>query len=166
MSKIKGINDVSDMIGIFHTSDTEIKKNVFLDLIKGWMTEEDIEKKYGEEGKKALFYLEKIKLVESQWITFENGLRTKSYKAYYDTVQINITIPIVELPDIIYIATMNDEEIKKYEESILKIMGNQKSIFIGDVQTALNVSLTFLKGIIKRSSMFDIKGHNIERVEV
>jgi len=166
MSKIKGINDVSDMIGIFHTSDTEVKKNVFLDLIRGWMTEEEIEKKYGEEGKKALFYLEKIKLVESQWITFEGGQRTKSYRAYYDTVQINITVPIIELPDIIYIATMNDREIKKYEEKILKIMGDQKSIFIGDVQTALNVSLTFLKGIIKRSSIFDIRGHNIERVEI
>ncbi|MDP8011858.1 MAG: ArsR family transcriptional regulator [Thermoplasmata archaeon] len=165
MSKIKGINDVSDMIGIFHTSDSEVKKNLFLDLIKGWMTEEEIYKKYGEEGKKALFYLEKIKLVESQWITYDNGQRTKSYRAYYDTVQINITVPIIELPDIIYIATMDDTEIKKYEERILKIMGNQKSIFIGDVQSALNVSLTFLKGIIKRSSIFDIKGHNIEKVE-
>ncbi|MGC8662793.1 MAG: ArsR family transcriptional regulator [Thermoplasmata archaeon] len=165
MSKIKGINDVSDMIGIFHTSDTEIKKNIFLDLIKGWMTEEELSKKYGEEGKRALFYLEKIKLVESQWITYDNGQRTKSYRAYYDTVQINITVPIIELPDIIYIATMNDREIKKYEEKILKIMGDQKSVFIGDVQTALNVSLTFLKGIIKRSSILDIKGHNIEKVE-
>lgn len=166
MSKIKGINDVSDLVGIFHTSDTEVKKNLFLDLIKGWMTEEEIEKKYGEEGKKALFFLEKIKLVESQWITYENGQRSKSYKGYYDTVQINITLPIIELPDIIYIATMSDEEIKKYEEKIIKIMGSQKSIFIGDVQNALNVSLTFLKGIIKRSSSLDIKGHNIERVEI
>ncbi|MGC8980593.1 MAG: ArsR family transcriptional regulator [Thermoplasmata archaeon] len=166
MSKIKAINDSSDMVAIFHTSDTEIKKNLFLDLIKGWMTIEDIEKKYGGEGKKALFYLEKIKLVESQWTVKENGQRTMSYKALYDTVQINLTMPIIELPEIIRIATMGDEEIYKYEESILKIMGDKKSIFLGDVQAALNVSLTFLKGIVKRSSKFEIRGHDLERVEL
>ncbi|MCI4434947.1 MAG: ArsR family transcriptional regulator [Thermoplasmata archaeon] len=166
MSKIKAINDSSDMVAIFHTSDTEIKKNLFLDLISNWMTIEEIEKKYGEEGKRALFYLEKIKLVESQWTIRENGQRTKSYKAYYDTVQINITMPIVELPEIIRIATMSDEEIYKYEETILKIMGDKKSIFLGDVQSSLNVSLTFLKGIIKRSSKFEIRGHDLERVEL
>ncbi|MEL9999378.1 MAG: ArsR family transcriptional regulator [Thermoplasmata archaeon] len=166
MTRIKGINDTSDMVAIFHTSDTEIKKNVFLDLIRGWMTLEEIEKKYGEEGKRAVFYLEKIKLVESQWLLKEGGQRTKSYKAYYDTVQINITMPIIELPEIIRIATMSEEEINKYEEMILKIMGDKKSIYLGDVQTALNISLSFLKGIIKRSMKFDIKGHDLERVEV
>ncbi|MEM4256422.1 MAG: ArsR family transcriptional regulator, partial [Thermoplasmata archaeon] len=90
----------------------------------------------------------------------------KSYKAYYDTVQINITMPIIELPEIIRIATMSEEEINKYEEMILKIMGDKKSIYLGDVQTALNISLSFLKGIIKRSMKFDIKGHDLERVEV
>ena len=166
MTRIKGINDTSDMVAIFHTSDTEIKKNVFLDLIRGWMTLEEIEKKYGEEGKRAVFYLEKIKLVESQWLLKEGGQRTKSYKAYYDTVQINITMPIIELPEIIRIATMSEEEINKYEEMILKIMGDKKSIYLGDVQTALNISLSFLKGILKRSMKFDIKGHDLERVEV
>ncbi|MEM4597507.1 MAG: ArsR family transcriptional regulator [Thermoplasmata archaeon] len=166
MTRIKSINDTSDMVAIFHTSDTEIKKNVFLDLIRGWMTLEEIEKKYGEEGKRAVFYLEKIKLVESQWLLKEGGQRTKSYKAYYDTVQINITMPIIELPEIIRIATMSEEEINKYEEMILKIMGDKKSIYLGDVQTALNISLSFLKGIIKRSMKFDIKGHDLERVEV
>ena len=166
MTRIKGINDTSDMVAIFHTSDTEIKKNVFLDLIRGWMTLEEIEKKYGEEGKRAVFYLEKIKLVESQWLLKEGGQRTKSYKAYYDTVQINITMPIIELPEIIRIATMSEEEINKYEEMILKIMGDKKSIYLGDVQTALNISLSFLKGIIKRSMKFDIKGHDLEMVEV
>ena len=76
MTRIKGINDTSDMVAIFHTSDTEIKKNVFLDLIRGWMTLEEIEKKYGEEGKRAVFYLEKIKLVESQWLLKEGGQTT------------------------------------------------------------------------------------------
>ena len=166
MTRIEGINDTSDMVAIFHTSDTEIKKNVFLDLIRGWMTLEEIEKKYGEEGKRAVFYLEKIKLVESQWLLKEGGQRTKSYKAYYDTVQINITMPIIELPEIIRIATMSEEEINKSEEMIVKIMGDKKSIYLGDVQTALNISLSFLKGIIKRSMKFDIKGHDLERVEV
>lgn len=166
MSKIKAINDSSDMVAIFHTSDTEIKKNLFLDLIKNWMTLEEIEERYGEEGKRALFYLEKIRLVESQWTIKEGGQRTKSYRAIYDTVQINITMPIIELPEIVRIATMSDQEINKYEDAISKIMGERKSIFLGDVQTALNVSLTFLKGIIKRSTRFDIRGHDLERVEV
>ncbi len=166
MARIKGINDSSDMVAIFHTSDTEVKKDVFLELINNWTTMEEIVKKYGEEGKRALFYLEKIKLVESQWVLKETGERTKSYRDYYDTVQINITMPIIELPEIIRIATMSDEEINKYEEEILKIMGERKSIYLGDVQAALNVSLPFLKGIIKRSMKFDIRGHDLEKVEL
>ncbi len=166
MSKIKAINDVSDLVAIFHTADTEIKKNVFLDLLGGWRSEEEILKKYGKDGKLALLYLEKIKLVESQWLNTPSGQTTKAYRAYYDTVQINLTLPIVELPDIIYISTMSDEELEKYEKRIIEVMGNQKSVYVGNVQTALNLSLTFLKGIIKRSSKFELKGHYLERVDI
>jgi Uncharacterized protein conserved in archaea len=51
MSKIKAINDSSDMVAIFHTSDTEIKKNLFLDLISNWMTIEEIEKSMARKEK-------------------------------------------------------------------------------------------------------------------
>ncbi|MGC8585486.1 MAG: ArsR family transcriptional regulator [Thermoplasmata archaeon] len=163
MSKIKAINDVSDLIAVFHASDSEVKRNVFSELSKGWVTEEDIKNKYGEEGLKSLKYFERIKFVETQWTLTKDGKRSIAYRTYYDTVQVNITVPISDMPEIIYASTMPDEKVKEYENRILEIMGSRKSIFIGDVQNALGISMILLKGIIKRSEFLDIKGHNIER---
>ncbi len=163
MSKIKAINDVSDLIAIFHASDNEIKKNLFADLSKGWITEEEIKNKYGEEGLKSLKYFERIKFVETQWILTKEGKRSIAYRTYYDTVQINITVPISDMPEIIYASTMPDEKVKEYEKKILEILGSRKSVYIGDVQNALNISMILLKGIVKRSESLEIKGHNIER---
>lgn len=161
MSRIKVINDVSELAAILHSCDTKVKKDVFSEISKGWVTEEEIAEKYGKEGLEAIRYFEKIKLVETQWQTTPRG-PTKAYHTYYTSVQMNLTIPIIELGDVIYASTLSDKTLKEYEDKILEIIGNNKAgVFIGDLIRELSISQTLLKSIIKRSSKLDIKGHNI-----
>lgn len=161
MSRIKVVNDVSELVAILHSCDTKVKKEVFYEISKGWITEEEIKEKYGKEGIEAIRYFEKIKLVETQWQTTPKG-PTKAYHTYYTYVQMNLTIPILELGDVLYASALNDNELKEYEEKIIKIVGNNKAgIFMGEIIKELGISTTLLKGIIKRSSRLDLKGHNV-----
>ncbi len=165
VNRIKVINDVGELVTIFHAADNDIKRRLLIDLSTGWITLPAIIEKYGIEGKKALFYLDKIKMIESQWMTGDKGPE-KAYHTYYTNVQINVVGDIEELADIIGAATLSDEKLEEYENKILEMIPDNTGVFIGDVSEKLGISQTLLRGIIKRSSILTIKGYKIERVDI
>ncbi len=164
VSRIKVVNDVGELVSIFHVADTDVKRRLLIDLSTGWITLPAIEEKYGTEGKRALYYLDKIKMIESQWMTGEKGPE-KTYHTYYTNVQINIMGTLEELADIIYAATISDDRLEEYENEIVSMTKPDEGVFIGDASEKLAISQTLLRGLIKRSSVLQIKGYKIERVE-
>lgn len=163
VSRIKVVNDVGELVSIFHAADSEVKRKLLLDLSTSWITMPQIEEKYGKEGKRALLYLDKIKLIESQWMTGERGPE-KAYHTYYTNVQINLIGSMSELADIIFATTLSDEKLGNYEERIISMMPDSEGVFIGDAAESLDISQTLLRGIIKRSNVLQIKGYKIEKV--
>ncbi len=160
-SRIKVIADIGDLVSVFHACDSEVKKKVFMEITKKWCTMEEIEEKYGPEGLDALKYLEKIKLVETQWVTGESGVK-KAYHTYYDLFQINLSLPILEAAEVIRVVTMSDDEFKEWEEKIIKAIGADRAIFLGDLIEKLGISQIMLRGLIRRSTRIDIKGMRVE----
>ncbi|AKA48877.1 ArsR family transcriptional regulator [uncultured archaeon] len=163
VSRIKVVNDVGELVSIFHAADTDVKRRLMLDLSTNWVTMPKIEEKYGVEGKRALLYLDKIKLIESQWMTGEKGPE-KAYHTYYTSVQINLIGSMSDLADIIYATTLKEEQLVDYEGQIKEMMGAEKGVFVGDVAEKLSISQTLLRGIVKRSNILQIKGYKIELV--
>jgi predicted DNA-binding ArsR family transcriptional regulator len=163
VSRIKVVNDVGELVSIFHAADSDTKRRLLLDLSTGWITMPVIEQKYGTEGKKALLYLDKIKLIESQWMTGENGPE-KAFHTYYTNVQINLLGSMSDLADIIYATTLTDQQLMEYENKIVDMIIDPEGVFIGDVSEKLNISQALLRGIVKRSSMLQIKGYKIAKV--
>ena len=163
VSRIKVVNDVGELVSIFHAADSDTKRRLLLDLSTGWITMPVIEQKYGTEGKKALLYLDKIKLIESQWMTGENGPE-KAFHTYYTNVQINLLGSMSDLADIIYATTLTDQQLMGYEDRIMEMITDPEGVFIGDVSEKLNISQALLRGIVKRSSMLQIKGYKIAKV--
>lgn len=163
MNRIKVIDDPSDLVSILNVANTYTKKEVFQELSTDWRTIEEIEKKYGEDGKNAVLFLEKIKIAEVQWVNTPQG-PVKSYKCYYNHVQITLTLAINDLADILYVANISDKEIEKYEKKVIELMDDKATLYIGSVTEALKISSNFLKGIIQRSNKLVLKGHNIEKL--
>ena len=163
VSRIKVVNDVGELVSIFHAADSDVKRRLLLDLSTSWVTMPMIESKYGTEGKRGLLYLDKIKLIESQWITGENGPE-KAYHTYYTSVQINLLGSMSELADIIYATTLSEEQLLEYEDKIKNMIKEPDGIFLGDVVESLDVSQALLRGIVKRSSILQIKGYKIATV--
>ncbi len=161
VSRIKVVNEPGELVSIFHAADTDVKRKLLLDLSTNWITLPVIEERYGKEGKKSLLYLDKIKMIETQWITGDKGPE-KAYHTYYTSVQINMIGSLNELADVIYAATLSDEDLQKYEEKIRAMMKGNEGVFIGDISESLNISQTLIKGIVKRSSILEIKGYKIE----
>ena len=130
VSRIKVVNDVGELVSIFHAADTDVKRKLLIDLSTGWITLPKIEERYGIEGKRALHYLDKIKMTESQWVTGEGGPE-KAYHTYYTNVQINLIGGMEELADIIYATTMSEKKLEEYEaerhETLWPCQGWEKS---------------------------------------
>ena len=164
VSRIKVVNDVGELVSIFHAADSEVKRKLLIDLATGWITIPKIEEKYGMEGKRALHYLDKIKMTESQWVTSEKGPE-KAYHTYYTNVQINLIGGMEELADIIYATTMSEKKLEEYEAKIKEMIVPGEGVFLGDVAEKLQFSQTLLRGLIKRSSDLTIKGFKIDLVQ-
>ncbi|MCL5803928.1 MAG: ArsR family transcriptional regulator [Thermoplasmataceae archaeon] len=164
VSRIKVVNDVGELVSIFHAADTDVKRKLLIDLSTGWITLPKIEERYGIEGKRALHYLDKIKMTESQWVTGEGGPE-KAYHTYYTNVQINLIGGMEELADIIYATTMSEKKLEEYEAEIKKMIVPGEGVFLGDVTDKLQFSQTLLRGLIRRSSSLTIKGYKIDLVQ-
>ncbi|MDI6708232.1 MAG: ArsR family transcriptional regulator [Candidatus Thermoplasmatota archaeon] len=163
--RTKVVNDVTELVPLLRIVDTDIKRKIFQELVTNWRSLKEIESLYGEEGKEALLLFEKTKLVESKWQSTSEGKPEKVYRTYYTSFHINAHCPITEICDLLTVATASEEEFSKLETKILEAV-NDKSVFIGDVAQALNVSQTMVKGLVRRSTKLDYRGHRIEKVAV
>ncbi len=159
-NRIKVVNNIGDLVSVFYSCNTEVKKKVFQELTKKWCTVEEIKEKYGEEGEQALKYLENIKFVETQWVTTEKGV-VRAYHTYYDLFQITMTIPIMEASEVLRVITMSDEEFKEWENKILELVKGGSN-FIGYIVENLGISQIMLRALIKRSDKLEIKGMRVE----
>ena len=159
MNRIKVINDVSELVPLLRTVDTETKKEIFKKLSGGWFTIEQIEEEYGEDGKEAIMFFEKMKLVESRW--GEEVPPTKSYHTYYTSFQITATCPVLEISDVLAATIVPIKEFKKLEKKMLKLV-TKEGIFSGKLAEEMGMNPTYLKSLVRRSAKMEFRGQRIE----
>ncbi|MEW6070616.1 MAG: ArsR family transcriptional regulator [Candidatus Thermoplasmatota archaeon] len=161
--RTKVVNDITELVPLLRIVNTDIKRKVFQELVTNWRSFREIEVLYGEEGKEALLLFEKAKLVESKWQSTAEGKPEKVYRTYYTSFHINTHCPITEISDLLAAAIIDEEEFSKLESKILEAV-DEKGTFVGDVAQALNISQTMLKGLVRRSTKLDYRGHRVEKV--
>ncbi|MCK5024815.1 MAG: ArsR family transcriptional regulator [Thermoplasmata archaeon] len=164
MNRIKVVNDPSELVSAFRAVDTDVKREVFKEVAAGWRTAQEIEDKFGNEGRLAIRFFNKMKLVETRWQQPPEGTThkpVKAYHTYYSAFHINTSCSVFEISDVIAAAGMLDKDFKKIEKKILDLIGDEGK-FAGDVAEELEVSQTLLKSLVKRSVKFDYRGHRIE----
>lgn len=164
MRRIKVINEPTELVPMLRALDTPIKCQVFQEVTNGWNTAEQIEAKFGKEGKDALLFFEKMKLVETMWQSREDNTQEKAYHTYYISFYINTSAPITEISDILSAAVMDEKAFRKIEDRIIKLVG-EDGIFIGDISEQENLSPTMLKSLVKRSTKLEYRGHRIEKTK-
>ncbi len=162
--RIKVVNEISDLVPVLRAVDSPLKLQLFQRLTETWLTLQDIEGEFGKEGVKVLGFFEKLKLVDSRWVSRE-GRKTpdKSFHSYYSTVNINTTAPLSEISEILSVASMAEKDYGRLEKQIYDCIGDQGRFF-SDVAEELKMSATRLKGLIKRSEKLEFRGHRIERL--
>ena len=164
MNKIKVINEPSELVPMLRSVDTPIKREVLKEVTLEWRTADEIEQKYGREGRDAITFFEKMKLVEMRWLSKDGNYPEKSYHTYYTSFNINAQWPVYEISDVLTAAMMSDEEYSEIESKILEAVGKDGK-FSGDVAETLGLSSTMLKSLVRRSVKMDYRGHRIELIK-
>jgi predicted DNA-binding ArsR family transcriptional regulator len=161
--RIKVVNDVSDLVPILRAVGTPLRLKVVQRLGEEWLTLEDVLREFGEEGKQALEFFEKLRLIDTRWVAREGRRQPdKSYHFYYSTINVNTTSPLAEISEVLAIATMAPKEYDRLEARILAAVGPEGRFF-SDVAEELQMSPTRLKALVKRSEKLEYRGHRIER---
>lgn len=163
MNRIKVINEPSELVSMLRAVDTPVKREVLKEVTLEWKTADEIEKKYGPEGREATVFFEKMKLVETRWLSTNGQYPEKSYHTYYTSFSINAQWPVYEISDVLAAAMMGEEEYSQVEAKILEQIGKDGK-FSGDVAEALGLSSTMLKSLVRRSVKMDYRGHRIEPI--
>ena len=161
MNRIKVINEPSELVPMLRAVDTPVKREVLKEVTLEWKTADEIEKKFGPEGREATIFFEKMKLVETRWFSTNGGYPEKSYHTYYTSFNINAQWPVYEISDVLAAAMMSEEEYSEIENKILAEVGTDGK-FSGDVAEALGMTSTMLKSLVRRSVKMDFRGHRIE----
>ena len=161
MKRIKVINEPTELVPMLRALDTQVKRDVFNEVSKDWCTINDIEDKFGGEGRDALEFFEKMKLVETMWQTTEDNTQEKAYHSYYMSFHINTSCPVQEISEILSVAVMPEKEFKKLEDSIIDMIG-EDGMFAGDVSEQKELTMTMLKSLVKRSVRLEYRGHRVE----
>ncbi|MGQ9583544.1 MAG: ArsR family transcriptional regulator [Thermoplasmatota archaeon] len=162
MKRIKVINDPTELVPILRAVDTKVKRDVFRAVSEDWCTMREVEEKYGREGKEALLFFEKMKLVETKWASTGTASE-KAYHTYYMSFHINTTCTVREISEILSAAVMGEKEFAALEKKILAMVGDSGR-FAGDIGEAFGLSPIELKALIKRSVKMEYRGHRIERI--
>jgi predicted DNA-binding ArsR family transcriptional regulator len=161
MKRIKVINEPTELVPMLRALDSPVKRDVFNAVSKDWCTLKDIEDTYGDEGKDALEFFEKMKLVETMWQTTDDNTQEKAYHSYYMSFHINTSCPVQEISEILAVAVMPEKEFEKLENSIIKMIGDD-GMFAGDVSEQKELTMTMLKSLVKRSFKLEYRGHRVE----
>jgi len=164
MNRIKVINEPSELVPMLRAVDTKVKREVLKEVTLEWRTSKEIEEKYGNEGKEALKFFEKMKLVETKWQSTSGSHPEKAYHTYYTSFHINASWPVYEISDVLAAAMMPENEFKQIEEKILDQVGPDGR-FAGDVAENLGITSTMLRSLVKRSVKLDYRGHRIELIK-
>jgi len=141
--------------------DTPVKREVLKEVTLEWRTANEIEEKYGPEGKDAILFFEKMKLVETRWQSSGGAYPEKAFHTYYTSFHINAQWPVYEISDVLSAAMMGEDEFKGIEVRILEEVG-KSGRFAGDIAEALGLSSTMLRSLVRRSVKLDYRGHRIE----
>lgn len=161
MNRIKVISEPSELVPMLRSVDSDVKRDVLKEVTLEWRTADEIEQKFGPEGREAIIFFEKMKLVENRWLSKDGGYPEKSYHTYYTSFSINAQWPVYEISDVLTAAMMSDADYAKIEKKILKEVGTEGK-FSGDVAEALGLTSTMLKSLVRRSVKMDYRGHRIE----
>jgi predicted DNA-binding ArsR family transcriptional regulator len=161
MKRIKVINEPTELVPMLRALDSPVKRDVFNAVSKDWCTLKDIEDTYGDEGKDALEFFEKMKLVETMWQTTDDNTQEKAYHSYYMSFHINTSCPVQEISEILAVAVMPEKEFGKLEQSIIDMIGDD-GMFAGDVSEQKELTMTMLKSLVKRSFKLEYRGHRVE----
>ena len=163
MNRIKVINEPSELVPMLRSVDTPVKRDVLKEVTLEWRTADEIEQTFGQEGREAIIFFEKMKLVETRWLSKNGGYPEKSYHTYYTSFSINAQWPVYEISDVLTAAMMGDEEYAEVESKILAEVAKDGR-FSGDVAEALGLTSTMLKSLVRRSVKMDYRGHRIELI--
>lgn len=163
MRRIKVISEPTDLVPLLRALDTETKREVFKEIAQQWCPTSYIQRKYGHEGEEALRFFDKTKLVETRFESV-GGQPEKVYHSYYASFHINCATAVVEVGEILAVASMPEAEFRQMEEVILSIVGDEGASARA-VTEKLNIPLIRLRSLLKRSARLDLKGHQVHRVE-
>ena len=159
MKRTKLINDPAELVALFRSVDSPDRRAVLARLAEGWTPTSELQEMFGEKAFSAITFFEKFKLVESQW-EVRDGKPEKAYRTFYNAFQISTSLSFEETQELLTVVLMDEAVFEALEVKILEMVG-EEGCFANDISRELELTSLQLKGLVKRSVMFDYKGHNI-----
>lgn len=160
MKRIKVINEPTELVPVMRAMDTEVKRKVFMEVSNRWCTANTIEELYGPEGRQALNFFEKMKLVETRWESVDS-ISEKAYHTYYLSFHINTTVKVQDIAEVLSAVVMPNDEFENVESSIIAQV-QEGGRFAGDIAEDMDLSQVMLRSLVKRSTKLDYRGHRVE----
>ncbi len=163
VKRAKLVNDIVELIPIFHLLSTETYRKVYYALLEGWHTLSELKEKFGDGFEEALKILKHAGMLEVKWRmpSDPGGKPEKEYHVSYTHVSANFYISLKDLNKVLEIVFMPDDELEEYVKKIEEeIKAGRMSV--PHICKSLNLDPLFVRAVAKRSLRLTLKGQLIE----
>ncbi|BDC35913.1 ArsR family transcriptional regulator [Candidatus Methanoliparum sp. LAM-1] len=163
--RVKIISNPTDLVPILYIFNSALHRSVYNELLRGWKTEKELEEIIRMDINKSIELLKAGHLISGRWRTPERGEKPEmEYTAIYSKIKADFQSNFSDLAEIIDIAIMDDETFEEYETKVIKkISKNKKSV--NEICRELDYPLYFLKGLLKRSLLLDLRGQDVVMIK-
>ncbi|HDN73998.1 ArsR family transcriptional regulator [Archaeoglobales archaeon] len=163
VKRAKLVNDVVELIPVFHLLSTEIYRKVYYALLEGWYTITELRERFGDGFEEALRILKNAGMLEVKWRmpADPGGKPEKEYHVSYTHVSANFYISLKDLNKILEVIFMPDDELEEYVKLIeSEIKAGRMSV--PHICRSLSLDPLLIRAIAKKSLKLNLKGQLIE----
>jgi predicted DNA-binding ArsR family transcriptional regulator len=163
VKRAKLVNDVVELIPIFHLLSTDTYRKVYSALLEGWYTYDELKERFGEGFEEALRILKHAGMLEVKWRmpSDPGGRPEKEYHVSYTHVSANFYISLKDLNKVLEVVFMPDDELEEYVKKLEEeIKAGRTSVPY--MCKSLNLDPLFVRSVAKRSLKLNLKGQLVE----
>ncbi len=158
--RTKIINDPADLVPLLHVFKNDQRTEVFKAIAEGSTSLENIQDKFGEDGKDVLELLNSIGLVKSKWDIDENG-PSRRYQTSYSRFRANFECNICDIIEILNISISSENVLKDEIEKIENLACTENNT-ISEISKEIDMNEVLVRALAKKCRSMSIEGNKIE----
>lgn len=159
------INDPAELVPLFQAFSSDEHMDIFREISEGWVSDEELEEKFGEDFEESVRLFKSAGLVKSNWASGEEG-PVKEYATSYSDFRANFDCSIDDIAELVTISMEKENVLDNREDRIRELLRDTNGrVRMDELSDEISISDIGIRAIVKRSEDLRFHGNKVELLD-